>query len=161
MRVWKLIVLSTTLLCLVSSAQQAPVYKGKQEQLPREVEPQPVLFSHARHAAAGILCLDCHAGANKQERAGLPQTDKCMLCHQSVMPESEQIKKIRAAREASESIDWVRVYEVPGFVFFSNHRLGHGDFTAGFFIFLGCNRFCHGNFFLFCIISKNIVGLAY
>jgi hypothetical protein len=120
MRNWKAISLAAALLCLTAAAQEAPVYKGKEENLPQQVDPQPILFSHARHAAAGIVCLDCHPGANKQERATLPQTDKCMLCHQSVTPESEEIKKVRAAHEANEPLDWVRVYKVPGFVFFSH-----------------------------------------
>jgi hypothetical protein len=129
MRFWKAILLTAPFLILASFGQEATVYKGKEENLPREVPPQPVLFNHARHAAAGILCLDCHPGANKQERATLPQTDKCMLCHQSVMPESEQVKKVRAAHDANEQLEWVRVYEVPGFVFFShvNHVKGGVD----------------------------------
>jgi hypothetical protein len=126
MRASKAKLLTASLLCLAGFAQEPTVYKGKEENLPKEVAPQPVLFNHARHASAGILCLDCHPGAGKQERATLPQADKCMLCHQSVMPESEEIKKVRAAHEAGKEIEWVRVYDLPGFVFFShaNHVKG-------------------------------------
>ena len=126
MRKWKAISFSAALLCLAAFAQEAPVYKGKEENLPRQVDTQPVLFNHARHADAGILCLDCHPGANKQERATLPQPGNCMLCHQSITPDNEEVKKVRALNEANETIDWVRVYKVPGFVFFShaNHVNG-------------------------------------
>jgi Cytochrome c3/Cytochrome c7 and related cytochrome c len=135
MRIWKAIFLSAALLTLPSFGQQPIVYKGKDEKLPQQVAPQPILFSHLRHTAAGIKCLDCHPGADKRERAGLPQADQCMLCHQTIAADSAQIKKLAEKQKANEKIDWVRVYHVPGFVFFShvNHT------KAG----LECET-CHG-----------------
>lgn len=132
MRLLKAVSLSATLACLAlvaSLAQEATVYKGKEENLPQEVTPQPVPFNHAKHAAAGIKCLDCHPGANKQELATLPKAEQCMLCHQTIAAESEEIKKLAAIQRESEKIDWVRVYEVPDFVFFShvNHVKGGVD----------------------------------
>lgn len=126
MRIRNVVLLSLTLFCLASPAQDAPVYKGKEEKLPQEVAPQPLPFSHEKHVGAGITCLDCHPGAGKQERAGLPQADQCMLCHQAIAAESEPIKKLKALHEANEKIPWVPVYQVPDFVFFShvNHVKG-------------------------------------
>ena len=135
MRVRKAISLSLTMFCLAALGQDAPVYKGKEEKLPKEVAPQPVLFNHAKHAAAGIQCPDCHAGAGKQERAGLPQAGQCMLCHQTIAAESEEIKKLATLQKTGEKIAWVRVYEVPGFVFFSHAN----HVTAG----VECAT-CHG-----------------
>jgi hypothetical protein len=120
MRVWTVVLLPATLLCRLSLAQETPVYKGKEEKLPQEVAPQPLPFSHKTHVASGIQCLDCHSGANKRERAGLPDAGQCMLCHQSIKTDTPAIVKLKALQEAGDKIEWVRVYKVPDFVFFSH-----------------------------------------
>ena len=120
--------LSAFLLCgLPSLAQEEPTaYQGKEEKLPQPVAPQPVPFNHEKHVSSGITCLDCHAGADKKERAGLPQAEQCMLCHETISADTPSIVKLKAIQEAGEKINWVRVYEVPDFVFFShaNHVKG-------------------------------------
>jgi hypothetical protein len=130
-----LVLACAALFCQASFAQEPTVYKGKEENLPKEVAPQPVPFSHEKHVGAGIQCLDCHPGANKKERAGLPDAGQCMLCHQSIKTDSPAIAKLKAAQESGEKIQWVRVYEVPDFVFFShaNHVKGGVECAA-----------CHG-----------------
>lgn len=127
------LILTILLAAALALAQQA--YKGKQETLPQTVAPQPVRFNHQLHTSKGVKCLDCHPGANTQERATLPQADQCMLCHQSIATDNEQIKKLAEIQKNKEPIQWVRVYEVPDFVFFShvNHT------KAG----LACDT-CHG-----------------
>jgi hypothetical protein len=115
------VLLSAAYLLVHSSFAQAPgVYKGKDENLPQEVAPQPIPFSHAQHTRSGITCLDCHAGADKKEQAGLPDVGQCMLCHQRIKSGSPAIERLAAMKEAGEKIKWVRVYEVPDFVFFSH-----------------------------------------
>lgn len=81
-------------------------YQGTRERLPVAVAAQPVAFSHKVHATAGARCLDCHTGAVEQPRAGLPGPAVCSRCH----------------TDRSSRFDWVRVYKVPDFVFFSHQR---------------------------------------
>jgi glucose dehydrogenase len=80
-------------------------YTGRDEKLPAAVAPQPVAFSHKVHAAA--KCTDCHKTALTAARASIPNARECMTCH--------------PARKM-DTVDWVRVYQLPGFVFFSHAR---------------------------------------
>jgi hypothetical protein len=81
---------------------------------------QPLPFSHKAHAATGMKCLECHAGAPASEQAGLPETSKCMACHVAIKRESPHVKALAAAHNAKQRIPWVRVHKVPDFVFFSH-----------------------------------------
>ncbi len=105
---------------ITSSGQTPLVYKGKPEQLPREVAPQPIPFSHKRHVSVGISCKGCHLGADSSERAGLPAVQKCMLCHSSIKAESASIQKLATMAGEDRDPAWVRVYQLPDFVFFSH-----------------------------------------
>jgi hypothetical protein len=106
------------------AAQTAGGYKGKQEDLPIKVAPQPIAFSHKKHSTAGLKCLDCHSGADRKERAGLPQAEQCMLCHATIATDSAEVGKLASFHERGEKAGWVRVYQLPDFVFFSHasHR---------------------------------------
>ena len=95
-------------------------YRGIEEKLPKLIEPQPVPFSHNRHMASGMECKDCHPNAAVKERAGLPDAERCMLCHQAIASDKPVIVKLAEMRTRGESPEWVRVYKVPDFVFF-NH----------------------------------------
>ncbi|PYV37031.1 MAG: hypothetical protein DMG06_29120 [Acidobacteria bacterium] len=104
----------------VSLAQKPVVYKGKKEKLPLAVAPQPIAFSHKKHAAVGLACLQCHAGATGKTQAGLPNTEQCMVCHDAMMADRPEVKKLAEAHRRGEKVKWVRVYRVPDFVFFSH-----------------------------------------
>ncbi|HVX65410.1 MAG TPA: cytochrome c3 family protein, partial [Bryobacteraceae bacterium] len=104
-------------------APAARSYTGTAEKLPAAVAPQPVPFSHRRHTPA-LACEVCHRTAATAERAGLPDGSVCAKCHLR----QNAISALRAG-------DWVRVYKVPGFVFFSHAR----HTGAG----IQCER-CHG-----------------
>jgi hypothetical protein len=96
----------------------APVLAGP-EPKPQPIA-QPLPFSHKTHAAAGLACLDCHAGAKAKESAGVAPPNKCMFCHISIKADSEPIRKLAQAQKSGQAIPWVRVYRVPAFVFFSH-----------------------------------------
>lgn len=81
---------------------------------------QPLPFSHKRHRSAGLECIDCHAGAKTRETAGLPPVKKCMYCHVGILNDSPAIRRLAAAQKSGEPIQWVRVYRLPDFVFFSH-----------------------------------------
>ncbi|MBI1941909.1 MAG: cytochrome c3 family protein [Acidobacteria bacterium] len=104
----------------LTSGQQQPVYKAKKEKLPAAVAPQPIAFSHKKHASAEMGCLDCHVDALEDGRAGLPSVEECMACHQSIKTDSPEIMKLAAIRRRNEKVNWVAVYRVPDFVFFSH-----------------------------------------
>ena len=114
-------------------AQSVP-YESPPEDLPRTVDPQPVPFDHSLHSARGMACADCHPGATERERAGLPDRDRCMLCHQALAADRPGVRKV-ASLPPGARIPWVRVYRVPGFVFFS-----HAEHAAAG---VGCGT-CHG-----------------
>ncbi len=114
--------LVAVLLALPGTAQQEQVYTPPPEQLPMEVAPQPVPFSHKLHAEQGIECMDCHPGAEKKRAAGLPKMKDCMLCHQTIAADSPDIKKMVMLGGQKMKFDWVRVYRVPDFVFFNHKR---------------------------------------
>jgi hypothetical protein len=101
-------------------AQQAPVYKGKEEKLPAAVAPQPIAYSHKKHVALGMRCLGCHKDASEKDQAGLPETARCMACHEAIKAESPEIRKLAAIHQGGKKVAWVRVCKVPDFVFFSH-----------------------------------------
>ena len=84
---------------------------------------QPVPFSHKTHAeAAKLKCADCHAMPDPGERATLPPTGKCMACHVTIKSDSPAVAKLSEAHKAKRNVPWKRIYQIPGYVFFS-HRI--------------------------------------
>ena len=83
---------------------------------------QPLPFSHKQHA--GTLSLDCkmcHVNPDPGELMTYPATATCMNCHSAIKTDSPHIQELAKAVAEDRSIEWVRVYEIPGFVYFS-HR---------------------------------------
>ena len=118
-RVPRLFVAMTTFVAGYSVASQAPPYEPPPEDLPRVLEAQPILFDHQLHSRNRIACADCHPGAKSRERAGLPDRDQCMLCHQAIAADHPAVRAL-AGLPAGSRIRWVRAYRVPDFVFFSH-----------------------------------------
>ncbi len=125
---------------LLSAQDPAPAgqYQSPPENLPREVPPQPVAFSHKLHASKGLKCLDCHKTAEKKFTAGLPQPDDCMVCHRTIATGDPDIMKLTQLAAAGVNVYWVPVYDSPSFVFFSHKKhlkagetceTCHGDVT--------------------------------
>ena len=130
-----LLALPVTWLLIQLPNALAQGYQGTAEQLPRTVDPQPIPFSHKQHSSAGISCSDCHGGAERQERAGLPTSEQCMLCHQTIRTESPAVGALAELHREGKSLQWVRIYRVPDFVFFSHKN----HITKG----IDCTH-CHG-----------------
>lgn len=89
-------------------------------------EEQPIPFNHKLHAGTGIKCLDCHPIRKPGFYAGYPQEATCMGCHVSIKPDSASIQKLAEFAKAKKSIPWVKVYNVPDYVWFS-HELHHKE----------------------------------
>ena len=45
---------------------------------------EPRKFNHEAHIVRGPACVDCHEGAEKEARAGMPSKDFCMNCHEDL-----------------------------------------------------------------------------
>jgi hypothetical protein len=102
-------------------------------------------------------CLYCHSNADKSRHAGIPAASVCMNCHRQVTAlfgavraeddlaanekrkprevVSDELKKLIATVRDAAPIAWVRVHELPDFVYF-DHRSHVGAGVA-------CQH-CHG-----------------
>ncbi len=119
---------------------------------------QPIAFSHRLHAGElQVACVYCHSGAERSRHAGIPAASACMNCHRfvttifgAVRAEDEQAKKEGRAPRSIVSpeiqklydainqrrpIQWVKVDNLPDFVYF-DHR---PHVNAG----VACQK-CHG-----------------
>lgn len=102
---------------------------------PAEIE-QPIAFSHRLHAGEKkIPCQYCHAYARRSTVAGVPSVQTCMGCHALVAVRKPEIRKVAAYWEQRAPIPWVKIHNLPDFVYFSHKR----HIRAG----LACQQ-CHG-----------------
>lgn len=97
---------------------------------------QPVDYSHRLHAGElGMDCRYCHSQVERSHEAMVPPTQTCMGCHSVVHAESPKLAPIRESWESGDSVEWVRINQIPDHAFF-NHSV---HLTAG----IGCAS-CHG-----------------
>lgn len=98
--------------------------------------PQPVPFSHAHHVGGlGLDCRFCHTAVEEAASAGMPPTTTCMGCHRQLWPEADVLAPIRQSVTDGSPLAWLRVYDLPDFVYFD-----HSIHVAGG---VGCEE-CHG-----------------
>ncbi len=103
---------------------------------------QPIKFSHAVHAGQNKTdCIYCHYTAKISKSAGIPPGSVCMNCHLLVRNGTRsgafEIAKIVDAFDNRRAVQWVRLYRLPDFVFFSHaQHVNAGQIT--------CDA-CHGN----------------
>jgi hypothetical protein len=67
--------------------------------------------------------------------AGIPAVKTCMTCHSQIWTEAPILEPIRASYRTDEPIKWLRVHDLPDFVYF-NHSI---HVRKG----VGCES-CHG-----------------
>ncbi|HET6384758.1 MAG TPA: cytochrome c3 family protein [Armatimonadota bacterium] len=97
---------------------------------------QPIDFFHRVHAGdKGISCYFCHRTAATAAFAGMPSTETCMRCHRVVIPHHYEIQRLHRYWKNREPVPWVRVNQLPGFVFF--------DHKAHILNGVKCD-YCHG-----------------
>jgi hypothetical protein len=90
---------------------------------PGKLPAQPIDFSHRLHAGKyEIPCQYCHIHARRSISAGVPSVQKCVGCHESIATDRPQIKKLMNYWENREPIPWVKVYDLPDFVYFPHKR---------------------------------------
>jgi hypothetical protein len=97
---------------------------------------QPVQFSHRHHVKDdGIDCRYCHTSVETSPFAGIPPTKTCMNCHSQIWSQAPILEPIRASFREDRPVRWVRVHDLPDFVYF-NHSI---HVKKG----MGCET-CHG-----------------
>ena len=97
---------------------------------------QPVPFSHKHHVADdGIDCRYCHTSVEESSFAGVPPTKTCMNCHSQIWSDSPMLEPVRESFRTGKSIQWPRVHNLPGFVYFDHSIHIHKG--------VGCTT-CHG-----------------
>jgi hypothetical protein len=85
------------------------------------VRRQPVPFSHKHHVSAiGFDCRYCHTFVEEAAVAGLPPTKTCMNCHAQIWADSPMLEPVRASWRTDTSLAWVRVHDLPDFVYFDH-----------------------------------------
>jgi len=95
-----------------------------------------VEYSHKLHAGdLGLDCRYCHSTVERSAFAAVPPTETCMNCHWKVRTESPKTLPIRLSFSEDKPIEWVRVHNLPDFVYF-NHS---AHLASG----VGCAS-CHG-----------------
>jgi hypothetical protein len=126
------------LIILVASSGILLYYVGKSPYVTRdhEARQQPIQFSHERHVAGnGLDCRYCHTAVETSATAGIPPTKTCMNCHAQIYASSPYLEPVRASYANDVSIQWVKVHDLPDFVYF-NHSI---HVNKG----VGCTT-CHG-----------------
>ncbi len=97
---------------------------------------QPVQFSHAHHVGGvGLDCRYCHTSVETSSFAGIPPVKTCMNCHAQLFADQAYLEPIRASFRTGQPIQWVRVHNLPDYVYF-NHSV---HIKKG----VGCET-CHG-----------------
>jgi len=87
----------------------------------RVARTQPVQFSHKHHVGElGIDCRYCHTAVETAARATVPPTETCMSCHSQIWLQSPFLEPVRASFRSDQSIQWVKVHDLPDYVYF-NH----------------------------------------
>ena len=102
----------------------------------RVARAQPVQFSHKHHVSDdGIDCRYCHTSVENSSFAGIPSTKICMNCHTQIWADSPMLEPVRVSFRTGKSLEWTRVHNLPGFVYF-DHSI---HVNKG----VGCST-CHG-----------------
>ncbi len=88
---------------------------------------QPIWFSHKVHAGQNqINCQYCHFTVETSMHAGIPPASVCMNCHSQVKEGKrtgkKEIAKIYAAIKEKKPIQWVKVDNLPDFVYFNHSQ---------------------------------------
>jgi len=97
---------------------------------------QPVPFSHKHHVGDdGIDCRYCHTSVENSSFAGIPSTSICMNCHTQIWSDSPALAPVRESYRTGQSVEWTRVHNLPGFVYFDHSIHIHKG--------VGCST-CHG-----------------
>jgi len=94
----------------------------------------------------GIDCRYCHTSVEKAAYANIPPTKTCMNCHSQIWKESPELAPVQESWRTGRSIEWVKVYDLPDYVYF-NHSI---HVAKG----VGCET-CHGRIDQMPLVSQH------
>jgi len=84
---------------------------------------QPIAFPHKVHAGDNkVPCLYCHSAARTSRHAGIPPASVCMNCHNILEKQTVEIEKLKEAVQQQRPIQWVKVHNLPDFVYFNHSQ---------------------------------------
>jgi hypothetical protein len=81
---------------------------------------QPLPYSHKTHLALGLTCRMCHVNPEAGKLMTYPPATACMTCHATVAGDRPSIQKLAALAASGDAIPWVRVYQVPDYVYWKH-----------------------------------------
>lgn len=97
---------------------------------------QPIPFSHRIHVGIKeIDCRFCHTTVAEGRHAGLPPVEKCLYCHEFIIPEHPWIRELQGFADRGEDLPWQKVFYLPDHVYFSHEQHIRGG--------ISCDE-CHG-----------------
>jgi len=98
---------------------------------------QPIPFSHRLHAGIKTIdCRFCHPYVERSTFPGIPPVEKCLYCHQYIIPEHPQIKKEHRYFNTRTPTPWVKINYIAEHVLFNHQRHIKKE--------IACEQ-CHGN----------------
>jgi len=121
--------LSTVLAGSVAMRAQVPISP------PVQGPEQPIPYSHKTHVSRGLECRMCHVNPDNGKLMTFPATTTCMGCHQTIAADRPSIQKLASFAASGQPIPWVRVYQMPDYVYWK-----HGTHLAAG---VTCGE-CHG-----------------
>jgi hypothetical protein len=85
---------------------------------------QPIQFSHKAHLTGDnrLECTDCHFGAAREARAGLPSLETCLECHMKPQGKRVSEQAVRELAAKGGAVKWTLLTRNAGHVYFS-HRM--------------------------------------
>lgn len=117
---WKVILPVVILGALVFAVLNTMYHLGNAQGYSPE---QPIPFSHLIHATQNkIPCQYCHSQVDKSRHASIPSMNVCMNCHSAVATDKPNIQKLRQMFKDGQSFAWVKVHDLPDFVYFNHAR---------------------------------------
>lgn len=81
---------------------------------------QPIPYSHKTHIALGLQCQFCHTNPEPGKLMTFPPASTCMSCHGTVAADRPSIEKLAGFAASGKPIPWVRVYQLPDYVYWSH-----------------------------------------
>lgn len=114
-----LAVLSLLLLVRLAAREQGTAQTSglSLAQTPPPAPAQPLPYSHKTHLALGLQCATCHVNPEAGKLMTFPDTAVCMGCHQAIAKDRPAIQKLQQYAASKTPIPWVRVYQVPDYVY--------------------------------------------
>ncbi len=82
---------------------------------------QPIAFNHSVHTEI-LECDTCHEYYSERDHSGLPSLSLCMDCHEDVLTESDEERKLIELVATGSTVKFQKLFRLPDNVFYSHRR---------------------------------------